>query len=437
MRYSKKIVVLKEITQGFSVCKKPVSGIVRVEIEDGVANLFLSFVNFRASGRGTYAFFLTDVKKTPFYYELGARPTSFARVMERLPDIEKGFAAGVCFVADDLPTLAAFGRTDECDLTVTDMKSLSAEKCLSLRKQRFKLAETMESAEIATPATAKTATTTTPSAAATGPTTAETPATPATAAKAAKASAKKEKTEVPQEIETEKELLGEPQEFNEIYEDIEETENLEVTAEAEETGEIKDENDADLTESASFAEKPDRDFVYDDEAVATENYYEAEAGENENDGIQFKNELPYFGGKKEEGKESADAYRAQNEEDFGDGEEYSESRPYYLTVKEELNEIFSKFPEETSLKKLFPDSEFSRVNYSADKFYVVGLIKESGEEKYICYGVPGAYSENAPEELAPYCSFIPVSIFDLSGDGYWMMFQSATTGECILLNQNR
>ncbi len=434
MRYSKKIVVLKEITQGFSVCKKPVSGIVRVEIEDGVANLFLSFVNFRASGRGTYAFFLTDGKKTPFYYELGARPTSFARVMERLPDIEKGFAAGVCFVADDLPTLAAFGRTDECELTVTDMKSLSAEKCLSLRKQRFKLAETMESAEIATPATAKTATTATPAAAATEPTPAETPA---TAAKAAKASPKKEKTEATQKTETEKELLGEPQEFNEIYEDIGETENLEVTAEAEKAGEIKDENDADLTESASFTEKTDRDCVYDDEAVATENYYEAEAGENENDGIQLKNELPYFGGKKEEGKESADAYRAQNEEDFGDGEEYSESRPYYLTVKEELNEIFSKFPEETSLKKLFPDSEFSRVNYSADKFYVVGLIKESGEEKYICYGVPGAYSENAPEELAPYCSFIPVSIFDLSGDGYWMMFQSATTGECILLNQNR
>lgn len=371
MRYSKKIVVLKEITQGFSVCKKPVSGIVRVEIEDGVANLFLSFVNFRASGRGTYAFFLTDGEKTPFYYELGARPTSFARVMERLPDIEKGFAAGVCFVADDLPTLAAFGRTDECELTVTDMKSLSAEKCLSLRKQRLKTAEAVEITESAK---------------------VEKAATTATTAKA-------DKKEEPEEI--------------------------------------KDENDADLTESASFAKKTDRACVYDDEAVATENYYEAEAGENENDGIQFKNELPYYDGKKEEGKESADAYRAQNEEDFGNGEEYSESRPYYLTVKDELNEIFSKFPEETSLKKLFPDSEFSRVNYSADKFYVVGLIKESGEEKYICYGVPGAYSENAPEELAPYCSFIPVSIFDLSGDGYWMMFQSATTGECILLNQNR
>lgn len=435
MRYSKKIVVLKEITQGFSVCKKPVSGIVRVEIEDGVANLFLSFVNFRASGRGTYAFFLTDGEKTPFYYELGARPTSFARVMERLPDIEKGFAAGVCFVADDLPTLAAFGRTDECELTVTDMKSLTAEKCLSLRKQRFKMAEAMESAEASTPATAaKTATATTPAVAATETTPAETSA---ATAKAAKASPKKEKTEAPQEIETEKELSDEPQEFNEIYEDTEETENLEVAAEADETGEIKDENDEDAEGSASFAEKTDSAFVYDDEAVATENYYEAEAGENENDGIQFKNELPYFGGKKEEGKESADAYGAQNEEDFRDGEEYSESRPYYLTVKEELNEIFSKFPEETSLKKLFPDSEFSRVNYSADKFYVVGLIKESGEEKYICYGVPGAYSENAPEELAPYCSFIPVSIFDLSGDGYWMMFQSATTGECILLNQNR
>lgn len=367
MQYVKKIVVLKEIVRGFSVCDKPVSGIVRVEIEDGVANLFLSFVNFRSSRRGTYAFCLSDGEGAPFFYELGTRPASFARVMERLPNVEKGFAAGVCLIEDDLPTLTTFGRTDECELTVTDMKSVAAEKCLQLRKQRLKAEE------------------------------------------AAKNLFRKEEKSPPKEEDTD--LSAKPRKNKEDSEEISE-ENFK-------------------------ADEANESIFYDDEAVATENYYETKTGENENVTLQFENELSYVGGEKEEKEESADAYRAQNEEDFGDGEEFSRSRPYYLTVKDELKEIFSKFPEESSLKKLFPDSEFSRVNYSADKFYVVGLIKESGEEKYICYGVPGAYSENAPEELAPYCSFIPVSIFDLSGDGYWMMFQSATTGECILLNQNK
>ena len=81
--------------------------------------------------------------------------------------------------------------------------------------------------------------------------------------------------------------------------------------------------------------------------------------------------------------------------------------------------------------KLFPDSVFVRINYSSEKYYVVGVIKEKNTEKYVCYGVPAAYSETPPKELDGYCSFIPVSIFDMKGDGFWMMFQDATTGECI------
>jgi hypothetical protein len=62
---------------------------------------------------------------------------------------------------------------------------------------------------------------------------------------------------------------------------------------------------------------------------------------------------------------------------------------------------------------------------------VVGLVLESGKEKYICYGVPCTYSKNPPKELKGFCSFIPLSIFDLTGKGYWMMFQDAITGEHV------
>lgn len=353
MRFFKKTFVLKEITQGFSVCGKPISGIARVEIEEGVANLFLSFVNFRSFGRGNYAFILSDGKGGIFYYELGARPTSFARVMERVPETEKGFAAGVCFIEGDLPVLVSFGRTDESELTVTDLKSATAEKCLQIRKARLKAEESAKNAS----KTAKT------------------------------------------ESETPRIQKEEPQ----------------------------------TEQPLVFSAEEEPPCVYDDEAVATENYYMTE--EEKDDCDRLKNELPFIGDEKEEKTREEDACCGEDEKDSLGGERYSECRPYYLSVKKELDEVFDKFPEESSLKKLFPDSDFSRVNYSENKFYVVGVIRERGEEKYICYGVPGAYSENAPEELAPYCSFIPLSVFDLAGDGYWMMFQSAVTGECILLNK--
>ena len=55
----------------------------------------------------------------------------------------------------------------------------------------------------------------------------------------------------------------------------------------------------------------------------------------------------------------------------------------------------------------------------------------NGKEKYICYGVPAPFSKEPPKELKGFCTFIPASVYDLFGNGFWMMFQCAETGECI------
>lgn len=183
---------------------------------------------------------------------------------------------------------------------------------------------------------------------------------------------------------------------------------------------------------------------YDDEAVATENYFSFEKdelsnlkeiinenGEKEDEHVRAENGRSFRAGEKEEKK--GGTYRFIGEdaaESFG-GEKYSEVNPYYLSAKKELDETFEKFPEDFSLKTYFPDSKFVKINYSAGRFYLVGVIKENKKEKYICYGVPEKYSEKAPPELEGYCTFIPLSVFDLQGDGYWMMFQDAITGECV------
>lgn len=176
--------------------------------------------------------------------------------------------------------------------------------------------------------------------------------------------------------------------------------------------------------------------VYDDEAVATVNYYdESEDIKRKLDRIrELKNE--YFGTENDDGdsdrrkaeKESQEnAYSYQNEKD----DESVQNAPYYETVKSELDGIFERFPAETELQKVFTDCKFAKVSYGDGKFYVVGVVKEDGKEKYICYGVPSVYRETPPVELAGYCSFVPLSVFDLKGDGYFMMFQDAYTGKCV------
>ena len=178
---------------------------------------------------------------------------------------------------------------------------------------------------------------------------------------------------------------------------------------------------------------------YDDEVLATENYFSYDDKiikdeENGYDNAEFQDELPFDRDQKKANEGGKNSDSAQDETAFTDGEKLRsglEDRPYYLSVRKELESVFSRFPHEKSLEQTLPNSVFVKIRYSKDKFYVVGLIKEEGVEKYLCYGVPATYSPDPPKELKGYCSFIPLSVFDLSGDGYWMMFQDAVSGKCI------
>ena len=121
----------------------------------------------------------------------------------------------------------------------------------------------------------------------------------------------------------------------------------------------------------------------------------------------------------------------EDEEKLIQSQTYNDEHPYYQSAKDELDNLFRKFPTENSLSSVLPNSKFCRINYSADKYYVVGVVKEKNKEKYICYGVPSNYAEEPPKELKDYCCFLPKSIFNLKGDGFWMMFQDAVTGNCV------
>lgn len=179
---------------------------------------------------------------------------------------------------------------------------------------------------------------------------------------------------------------------------------------------------------------------YNDEVVVTENYYETGFSLEENlqkikrldlsyDSV--KNDEPCRQNQEETIENGKEFDGLSDEKDFSNGKKYNDQNPYYLTVKKDLEKLLFSFEKEESLEKIFFESTFVKINYSEEKYYVVGVIYEDGREKYICYGVPSKYSKTPPKELEGFCSFIPSSIFNVKGDGYFMMFQDAITGACV------
>ena len=365
MSFNKKIVVLKETEQGYALKNKKISGIARVEIESGVAELHLSVINASAVSGGEFFFIISDTDRCIFSFPLGKRPFAFNKTFTTPPNIDKGFSAGLCHVNQDLPTTVAFACSDGFTLDFTEFKKAVADKCFEERKKKIK--------------------------------------------------------------QTTEKCVCENQE------PLCETKN-DKSCQLQNTHTICD-NKEDVLQNTP----------YDDEAVATENYYSLNDEIcdkicliKECDNAFLRNKDGVFNEQCQAQTEKSQTTTncIQDETSDNSSKNCKNRECYFNTVKNELEKLFLRFSPEPNLCALFADSKFVKVNYSNNKYYAVGLIKENGKEKYICYGVPAKFSTTPPETLKDCACFIPISVFDLKGDGYWMMFQDANTGACIKLIKN-
>ena len=315
MAFEKKVVVLKQVAEGFSSTDKPLCGICRLENEDETTTAFLSFIGVAAVRQGEYSLFILCGDEKLFHLRLGSNPRSLTETLSPSLCINKGFGAGLFFVKDEIPTLVAYRKTENFGKTVKEFKSAVYESFIEEKKLR--------------------------------------------------------KTEISRQKNSPKE--------------------------------------------------------YDDQAVATINYYDQKE-RTKIESISTENDAFIVGNQTEtaEDQKKSDAFENEKNIDKGKGD-----APYYLSVKPELDKIFAKFPEETSLKKIIPESKWAKIRYSQEKYYVVGLVMEQNTEKYICYGVPSPYAETPPEPLKGCSFFVPKSIFKLKGDGFFIMFQDAVTGKCV------
>ena len=58
---------------------------------------------------------------------------------------------------------------------------------------------------------------------------------------------------------------------------------------------------------------------------------------------------------------------------------------------------------------------------------------ENDKIKYVCYGVPSVYTEEAPADIKGFAQWLPIDIEKEKGFGYWITYQDAENGENVKL----
>lgn len=104
---------------------------------------------------------------------------------------------------------------------------------------------------------------------------------------------------------------------------------------------------------------------------------------------------------------------------------------FYQAIKPQIDEMFVRYPAERRLNALVPNSEWVRVDAEDGDYYVVGVLFDLSTPIFVCYGVPGRGNVPPPREIADACVWLPLDNAHPEGEGFWMIYQSATDGKCV------
>ncbi|MBQ9729875.1 MAG: hypothetical protein IJV80_03585 [Clostridia bacterium] len=183
---------------------------------------------------------------------------------------------------------------------------------------------------------------------------------------------------------------------------------------------------------------------YNDERLASADYFERahkETAQALQQG-EYDERFDHYESTDHAPTKSADSQERESEgSDFGEDENDQDvlhpfaldGDGYYFSVKDELDALFEKYPRDDTLKEAFSSCEWVRLKGEAERpEYLVGVVYENLRAKYVCYAVRGRVNE-PPEEIKDVCAFVPHSVFN-EDEGFFVIFQSAATGECITPN---
>lgn len=116
-------------------------------------------------------------------------------------------------------------------------------------------------------------------------------------------------------------------------------------------------------------------------------------------------------------------------------EQPAEKNNFLDGINDQLDYLFEKYPEEEFLAQIFPHSKWVKIDYENNgDYYVVGVIYEDENIKYVCYGIPGVWQETPPDELKGFSKWLPLDTDKPKEYGYWLSYQDAESGENIEIN---
>jgi hypothetical protein len=104
---------------------------------------------------------------------------------------------------------------------------------------------------------------------------------------------------------------------------------------------------------------------------------------------------------------------------------------YYEQVRDRIDALFEKGERESLLESLMPESRWVKIHKTATQYYVVGIIGRKSMPDYMCYGLPSDFSMIPPSSLGKDARWLPLDVKNPQGKGYWLLFQSAKTGETV------
>ena len=418
MNYVKKLCILKQVSSGFAAGTGQVSAILTAETFGGRLQLSLSPIGLAPLSAGRYRCLVADARGNSEVLDLPSPPAGAALRKVSPLSIAEGLFAALCYVRGravpvacgscggksyDAAALCAALDEDAAD---TGKKALREDTAGAGKASPNEAAGKASPGEGAAPAPAK-----------------EAGAARAQTAHAREAGAAQKQTPPRKGAQT-------------------------APPPAQTDVPPRAQTDTALREAAPEREADGR---YDDELIAAENYYAFADADLSSLRIRpaagmADAEEPPVKAEAGEGGEGGNgpSFPPNTESGTGEGEQAAErafSEPkkppaklpprYYAKVQGDLRALFEQYPPEEELAACIPYSRWAKIAFARGKHYAVGVISDEGRPQYICYGVPAERLSEPPKALRGFCSFMPLSVFDLHGKGYWMMFQDADTGECI------
>ncbi len=186
----------------------------------------------------------------------------------------------------------------------------------------------------------------------------------------------------------------------------------------------------DTATSVSPQDREGDEAKYNDERLASENYYEEKGDGQELFQETIQNARPESADQEQGEKAGADA----TEDGYAQSVRHpftTDSDGYFLSVKNEIDDLFAKYPKDVTLCGAFSCSEWVRVKgEEGAPQYLVGVVYENDKARYVCYALAAKDKDAPPEEIKDVCAFVPTTPYD-ARVGFFVIFQSAATGECI------